>query len=341
MQADASPMEAMSAVAQSAMLWNAVAPPAAQVPAEALATIMQTICTATSAATAMPSLATRFLVWQSAGHLLQSGSTPSEPVISVEAEPPAWPTSATGKRSRLAEADPVLHAKQARAGHGASAPDEVHSQLELPQHQSTAAVLSDAAKTCAEALAALKSVHGHTVETSNDGDGLPGLPPSALHALLTAALFCPGETKSGVLQTSGQGQETNRRLRALALCAAAVLGPSNHLLSRPTSAGVSRQRRADLARQSRGDGQGQRQRRQFTSSDPQAGGGSEQGGLQSLPDSGMESGYSSAASDSSVAHATWPQSALMPDGRLEKSSSVRAAFLDHLEPKRCAASSQG
>ena len=327
-------MEAMSAVAQSARLWNAVAPPAAQVPAEALATIMQTICTVTSATTAVPALATRFLVWQSAGHLLQTSITPiEEPANAVGAEPPARPTSATGKRSRLAEAGQVVRAKRMCVGQDAPAPDEVPSQQELPQHEGTAAGLSDAAEICAEAIAALNSVHGHTVGTSNDGDGLPGLPPSALHALLTAALFCPAE-KRGVPQPSRQDQANDRRRRALALCAAAVLGPSSHLPSRATSAGVSGQRCAGLARQSTGCGRRRRQPRQLTSSDPQAGAGSVDGGLESLPVSGTESGHSSAPSDSPGVHVAWPDSALRPDGLLENSSSVRDAFLDHLEPKR-------
>lgn len=316
------------AIAQSAMLWNAVAPPVAQVPAEAPASLLRSICAAANPGSATTSLATRFLVWRLAPTMLQSTPTPPTQPANGAAEPPVRPSSATGKRSRLADTSTGADAKRLRTHHGSINPDSPKPQPE----QVTASMLADAAETVAQVCSLINELHGHNGSgSSQESDASPGIPPSALHALLTAVLS-GSHAQRDMQQPPGHNDPAaHRRQRALALCAAAVLSPGNSQTSRPISADSSGQ----AQRSAWAHREGRRRRRQFSYTDapPEVAGGG--GGPDSLPDSGLESGYASAASDGSgTTRPPWPLSAMGPDGSLESSSCVRAAFLDHLEPRR-------
>ncbi|KAK9821897.1 hypothetical protein WJX74_010681 [Apatococcus lobatus] len=338
-QADASSMEAMLAVAQSAMLWNAVAPPAVQVPGEAPAAIMRSICSVKNPRTTAPSLATRFLVWRSAASLLHSSNPAVQPAASTtDTQLPARPTRASSKRSRLAEESSGADAKKARISSGEAAQEGFDGPAEMLKVQPHATISADAAETVAQTKALIGKWQGRNEGSLQGRDVVAsGLPPSALHALMTAALGNPAGQPE-LLRSSGLEQATVSQERAIALCPAALSSHSVPLSSQPTLAGDSAEQlsgrpRADLTS---GSHERRRRRRRFQYTDPQAETGSEQDdGPQSLPDSGVESGYSSAASDSCRGHAELLRSTSKVAASIEHGrSSVRAAFLEHLQPRR-------
>ena len=319
-------------IAQSAMLWNAVAPPVAQIPAEASASasILRNICAAANPGSASTSLAIRFLVWRTAPALLQSNDPAVQPAIPDDAaDPPLRPSSATGKRSRLAETSTRGDAKRLRTHHGGVVDEGPASQPE----QVTATVLAGAAKTIAQVSSLVNELHGHSrSESSQEGERSSGVPPSALHALLTATLSGSAAQPDTPQPSRHNDPASHGGHRALALCAAAVLSHgTTPQPSRPTSAASSGQAQKNIGAHR----EGRRRRRQFSYTDAPPEVAGEGAGLDGLLVSGLESGYASAVSDGSgTTRPPWPQSAMGPDGSLESSGCVRAAFLNHLDPRR-------
>ena len=232
------------------LLWNATAPASAQVPLPAADPTLG-IGSTTSPPSQASSCATHTSMWRSAAALLTPDDGTTRPGASQVDRSNDLGTALSTKRSRTADA-PQVDAKRQRLSCPVVTQEEILGEINGSQRGGVSGPIQQAMAAAVDSLRRARALlREHAAGVSPEPDQLQDsdtvydeasvqLPPSGLHALLTAALLGAAGKPGGVAQDPGPARQA-----AMALCAASVLCTSS---SQPSSRSVSK----EPAGQSRG-----------------------------------------------------------------------------------------